>query len=104
MATRSFYEQVSANKRNSLLMAAFVVAVLGLLGFAIGYALVGSPAGGVGATGIALAVGSISGLASWYGGDIFRASKELHDLVSLLQAHARIVFRSAHDTRSRPPA
>ncbi len=69
MATRSFYEQVSANKRNSLLMAAFVIAILGLLGFAIGYALVGTPAGGVGATGIALAIGSISGLASYFGGD-----------------------------------
>ncbi len=69
MATRSFYEQVSANKRNSLLMAAFVIAILGVLGFAIGYALVGTPAGGVGATGIALAIGSISGLASYFGGD-----------------------------------
>ena len=69
MATRSFYEQISANKRNSLLMGAFVVAVLGVLGFAIGYAVVGSPAGGVGATGLALAFGSISGVASFFGGD-----------------------------------
>ncbi|MDO8483977.1 MAG: M48 family metallopeptidase [Candidatus Limnocylindrales bacterium] len=69
MATGSFYGQVSANKRNSLLMAAFVIAVLGVLGFAIGYAVVGSPAGGVGATGLALAFGSISGLASYFGGD-----------------------------------
>ena len=69
MATRSFYEQVSANKRSSLFMALFVIAVLGVLGFAIGYAVVGSPAGGVGATGLALAVGSISGVASFFGGD-----------------------------------
>ena len=69
MATRSFYDQVSANKRNSLLMAGFVIVVLGLLGFAIGYAVVGSPAGGVGATGLALAFGSISGVASFFGGD-----------------------------------
>lgn len=69
MATRSFYEQVSSNKRNSLLMAAFVIAVLGVLGFAIGYAVVGSAAGGVGATGLAIAIGAISGLASFFGGD-----------------------------------
>jgi heat shock protein HtpX len=69
VATGSFYSQISANKRNSLLMAAFVVVVLGVLGFAIGYAVVGSPAGGVGATGLALAVGAISGLASFFGGD-----------------------------------
>ncbi len=69
MATRSFYEQVSANKRSSLFMALFVIAVLGVLGFAIGYAVVGSPAGGVGATGLALAIGSISGVASFFAGD-----------------------------------
>jgi heat shock protein HtpX len=69
VATRSFYEQISANKRNSLLMAGFVIIVLGLLGFAIGWAVVGSPEGGIGATGLALAIGSISGLASFFGGD-----------------------------------
>jgi heat shock protein HtpX len=69
VATGSFYGQVSANKRNSLLMAAFVVVVLGVLGFAIGYAVVGSPVGGIGATGIALAFGSLSGVASFFGGD-----------------------------------
>jgi heat shock protein HtpX len=69
VVSRSFYEQVSANKRNSLLMAAFVIVVLGLLGFAIGYAVTGSPAGGIGATGLALAVGSISGVGTFFGGD-----------------------------------
>ena len=29
----SFYDQISANKRNSFLLAAFVVVVLGVLGF-----------------------------------------------------------------------
>ena len=47
MATSTFYDQISANKRNSFLMAAFVVAILAVLGFTIGYAIVGSPAGGV---------------------------------------------------------
>ena len=69
MATTSFYDQVAANKRNSLIMAVLVIGLLGLLGFAIGYAVVGSPAGGIGATGLALAIGSISGVASFFGGD-----------------------------------
>jgi heat shock protein HtpX len=69
VAIGSFYGQISANKRNSFLMATFVVAVLGLLGFAIGYAVVGAPEGGIGATGLALAFGSISGVASYFGGD-----------------------------------
>jgi heat shock protein HtpX len=69
VATGLFYGQISANKRNSLLMAALVVVVLGALGFAIGYAVVGDPAGGVGATVLALGLGTISGLASYFGGD-----------------------------------
>ena len=69
MATSSFYGQISANRRNSFLMAAFVVVLLGLLGFTIGYAIVGSPAGGVAATALALAVGSISGIATYFSGD-----------------------------------
>jgi heat shock protein HtpX len=69
VATGSFYNQISANKRNALLMAAAVIAVLGVLGFAIGYAVVGAPEGGIGATGLALAFGSISGVASYFAGD-----------------------------------
>ena len=42
MATTSFYSQIGANRRNSFLLAAFVVVIFGLLGFTIGYALVGS--------------------------------------------------------------
>ena len=69
MATSSFYGQIGANRRNSFLMAAFVVALLCLLGFTIGYAIVGTPAGGVAATLLALAVGSVSGVATYFGGD-----------------------------------
>jgi len=70
VATRSsFYGQISANKRNSLLMAAFVVGIFALLGFTIGYAVVGTPTGGVGALALALGVGSISGVATYFSGD-----------------------------------
>ena len=33
MATSSFYGQISANKRNSFLLAAFVIAIFAVLGF-----------------------------------------------------------------------
>ncbi|HEY8817449.1 MAG TPA: M48 family metalloprotease [Candidatus Limnocylindrales bacterium] len=69
MATRTFYDEIAANKRNSLLMTAFVVILLGLLGFAIGYAVLGSASGGVLVTGLAIAVGAISGLATYFSGD-----------------------------------
>ena len=69
MATRSFYGQISANKRNSFVLAAFVVALFAVLGFTIGYAIVGTPAGGVGAMALALGIGSITGVASYFSGD-----------------------------------
>jgi heat shock protein HtpX len=65
----SFYDQIGANKRNSLLMAGGVVVLLGVLGFAIGYAVSGSPSGGVVATGLAIAFGALTGLFTYYSGD-----------------------------------
>ena len=56
MATRSFYGQISANKRNSFLLAAFVVAIFAALGFSIGYAITGTAAGAAGVTAFALAI------------------------------------------------
>jgi heat shock protein HtpX len=67
--TSSFYDQIAANKRNSFLMAAFVVGLLGLLGFTIGYAVVGSPAGGVAALALAIGVGAVSGIGTYFSGD-----------------------------------
>jgi heat shock protein HtpX len=69
VAASSFYDQIAANKRNSFLMAAVVVVLLGALGFAIGYAILGSASGGVLATGLALGIGAISGIATYYSGD-----------------------------------
>ena len=69
MAGSSFYDQISANRRNSFLMAAFVVALLGLLGFTIGFAVSGEPAGGIAATAIALIVGGLAGIGTYFAGD-----------------------------------
>ncbi len=69
MATSSFYAQQSANRRNSFLLAAFVVIIFGLLGFTIGYAMVGSPAGGLAVTALALGIGSVIGIGTYFSGD-----------------------------------
>jgi heat shock protein HtpX len=65
----TFYSQIATNRRNSLFLAVFVILVFGLLGFTIGYAVVGSPAGGVGATALALTAGGVSGIATYFSGD-----------------------------------
>jgi heat shock protein HtpX len=69
VARSSFYAQVSANKRNSLLLAVVITALLAALGFAIGYAVTGSPTGGVFAIALAIAVGAVSGVATYFSGD-----------------------------------
>ena len=69
MAAASFYQQISANRRNSFLMAAFVVALLALLGFTIGYAVSGSVEGAVAVTGFATLLGGASGAFTYFAGD-----------------------------------
>ncbi len=69
MARATFYDQIAANRRNSFLMAAFVVVLLGLLGFAIGFAVSGEPAGGIAATALALIVGGLAGIGTYFAGD-----------------------------------
>ena len=65
----NFYQQISANRRNSFLLALVVVVLLCALGFSIGYAISGLVEGGVGATAIALVIGTLLALASYFAGD-----------------------------------
>jgi len=65
----TFYDQMAANRRNSFLLALAVVVILGALGFSIGYALTGDPAGGLGATLFAIAIGLVMSLGSYFVGD-----------------------------------
>ncbi len=69
MAGGTFYDQVAANRRNSFLLAGFVVILLALLGFLIGFALFGSPEAGIGTTLVAVGIGAISGVGTYLAGD-----------------------------------
>ncbi len=69
MAGSSFYDQIAANRRNSFLMATLVVALLALLGFTIGFAVFGSPEGGIGTTIVAVLIGGLSGAFTYFAGD-----------------------------------
>ena len=69
MAEQTFYAQQSANRRNSILLALVVVVLLAALGFAIGYALTGDPAGAAVTTGVAVFVGFLVSIGSYFGGD-----------------------------------
>ncbi|MCI0346949.1 MAG: M48 family metallopeptidase [Chloroflexi bacterium] len=69
MARESFFEQQSANRRQSWLLALIVLGLLGALGYTIGFGLSGDPAGGIGTTVGALVIGSVASLGSYFVGD-----------------------------------
>jgi heat shock protein HtpX len=65
----TFYNQIAANRRNSLLLALFVIVLFGALGFAIGYAISGSSSGAIAVMAIALTVGTLLAGGSYFVGD-----------------------------------
>jgi len=64
MAT--FYDQIGQNRRNSVLLALAVIVILGLLGLFIGWAVTGDPAAAVPSTLIAIGVGLLASLFSYF--------------------------------------
>lgn len=69
MAAATFYSEKSANVRNSVFLVLILLVILGALGGAIGYALTGTEAGAIGAILIAIAIGAITSLSSYFYGD-----------------------------------
>ena len=65
----TFYNQIAANRRNSVLLALIVIALFGALGFSIGYAVSGEVSGAVAVMLGALALGGLLSVGSYFGGD-----------------------------------
>src|ERR671929_1000470 len=65
----TFRDRIAVNKRNSLLLIAAFLAFITVFGYIIGYAWLGNPAEAIFGLVLALVVGTISGLATYYGGD-----------------------------------
>jgi len=65
----TFYGQIAENRRNSTLLAVVVIALFGVLGFAIGYAITGYASGALGVMGLAVLLGSLAAAGSYFGGD-----------------------------------
>lgn len=80
----TFRDRISANKRNSLLLIAGFLAFVAVFGYVIGYAWIGDPVGALFGLVLAFVVGTVSGLATYYGGDRMvlaasRAKEITHD-------------------------
>ena len=65
----TFYTQIAANRRNSVLLALVVTVLFGLLGFSIGYAVSGTPSGALAVMAFAVVIGGVLSAGSYYGGD-----------------------------------
>jgi len=68
-AVESFYEQISANRRRSILLVLVITALLAAFGFVVGFALTGYWQGGVFAIGVAVLVAGLLSAISYYSGD-----------------------------------
>ena len=73
----SFYDQETANRRNSVLLVFLVMLALALLGYVIGYAMTGDLTGAMTAVAIALGLSVLSAIGSYFGGDqiVLRSSR-----------------------------
>jgi heat shock protein HtpX len=63
------YEQIRRNRRASWLLAGLVVAILAMMGFAIGYAFIGGTQGGIGLLGVFGVVAIAWSVIGYYSGD-----------------------------------
>jgi len=66
---QTFYAQIAANRRRSVLLVVAVFLLLGALGFAIGYAYSEDPVGGIVAIAIAFVIALVMTSVSYFAGD-----------------------------------
>src|SRR3712207_2365027 len=65
----TFRERIARNRRNSLLLIAAFLAFVTIFGYIIGFALLGDPTRALFGLALALIVGVVSGLISYFAGD-----------------------------------
>jgi heat shock protein HtpX len=80
----TFRDRIAVNRRNSVLLIAAFLAFVAAFGYVIGYAWIGDPRGALFGLALAFVVGTISGIATYYGGDRMvlvasRAKEITHD-------------------------
>jgi heat shock protein HtpX len=67
--TQTFYSEIAQNRRQSVLLVIIIMAVLGLLGLAIGYGLTGSWQSGVAVMAGGIILAGLLSAGSYFGGD-----------------------------------
>jgi heat shock protein HtpX len=80
----TFRDRIAVNRRNSLFLIACFIAFVAVFGYVIGWAWIGDPVGAVFGLVLAVVVGTISGLLTYFSGDRMvlaasRAKEITHD-------------------------
>ena len=65
----TFRERIAVNRRNSLILISAFLAFVAIFGYVVGWAWIGDPVGAIFGLVLAFAVGIVTGLATYYGGD-----------------------------------
>jgi heat shock protein HtpX len=65
----TFRERIAVNRRNSLILISVFLAFVAVFGYVIGWAWIGDPVGAIFGLVLAFIVGTVTGLATYYGGD-----------------------------------
>jgi heat shock protein HtpX len=77
----TFRDRIAVNRRNSLLLITAFLAFVAIFGYVIGWAWIGDPVGAVFGLVLACVVGTVSGLATYYGGDrMVLAASRAHEI------------------------
>lgn len=66
---QSFYGQIAANRRKSVLLVLIVIGLMAAVGFVIGFFIIGSVGGGYAGIGIAVVIAMLISLVTYYSGD-----------------------------------
>ena len=64
----TFRDRIAVNRRNSLFLIAGFLAFVAVFGYVIGYAWIGDPVSALFGLALAFVVGTVSGIATYYGG------------------------------------
>jgi heat shock protein HtpX len=64
----TFRDRIAVNRRNSLFLIAGFLAFVAVFGYVIGYAWIGDPVNALFGLALAFVVGTVSGIATYYGG------------------------------------
>ena len=85
----TFRDRIAVNRRNSLFLILCFLAFVAVFGYVIGYAWIGDPKGALFGLALAFVVGTVSGFATYYGGDRMvlassRARQVTHDEAPVL--------------------